>query len=128
MLKHWYDIPVADTVMIPRQVMPQIEAHDYNALIRFVREREIWVVRRSVMPQLLRHHQSVDWVPSKYQDLTQEHSEIWVANDWFILDGNHRAYADTLNGRQSKIIQVGAPFEPAIKLLFEFPRTRSGET
>jgi hypothetical protein len=122
----WYEQPLDDRIMVPRRLMPQVEPHDLNALIHFVRSKGVWVLKRVVKPAHLRHHQSVNWDPSRYREPPRYYPPV-VADDLFILDGNHRVEADFRLKRQSRIIQIGLPFEPAIKLLFEFPKTHKGE-
>jgi hypothetical protein len=112
---------------VPRPVMPQIAQSDLDALIHFTRQRQIWVQRYVAKSTMLIHHQRVYWDPKRW-DPKLANTPVLVASDFFILDGNHRAFANRKHRLESHIIQFGLPFEPAIDLLFSFPKTTSGQT
>jgi hypothetical protein len=112
---------------VPRPVMPQIEHHDLNRLIRFVRESGIWVLRHVFAPKDLHNHQRINWDPKKV-DHQKANTPVIIAQDHFILDGNHRWYGHKIAGTMVSAIQIGLPFEPAVALLFKFPKTTAGQS
>ena len=111
---------------VPRPVMPQIEHHDLNALIRFVRQNRVWVRRDTYVPQRLHNHQRINWDPHRWNAKTANHP-VLIAVDYFILDGNHRWYGHLKMGGSVPVVQIGLPFEPAVELLFQFPKTTAGQ-
>lgn len=111
---------------VPRPLMPQIASADHEHLIDFALKRGVVIRELSIPSYMLLHHQRVNWDPSKFNGQVSDDT-ILASNDHYILDGNHRAYGNLLEGRKSSIIMFGLEFEPAIDLLFQFPRVKSGE-
>lgn len=111
---------------VPRPVMPQIEHHDLNRLIRFVREAGVWVRRHVYTPKALHAHQRINWDAKRYDPKAKDYP-VLVALDCFILDGNHRWFGHLKMGGMVPTVQIGLPFEPAVELLFRFPKTTAGQ-
>lgn len=110
---------------VPRPLMPQIDPADHDKLIDFALKRGVVIKELFIPSYMLLHHQRVNWDPSKWDGEVSD-DPILTSNDHYILDGNHRAYGNLLSGRKSSIVMFGLEFEPAIDLLFQFPKVTSG--
>lgn len=104
---------------IPRERMPQIDADDLPDFLVFAGDRGVLTAHDTVCPRLLRAHQRVDPHKVRTVDLTKP---ALVSQDRFVLDGNHRWHAHLERGSLMPIIRLGLEFEPAIELMFSFPR------
>lgn len=119
----WYRWPIADSSLVPRVEMPQIDESDYPALVAFLRANQCPVSRILIEPQSCRFHQSVaDFDPSRIGGMPLS-KPILLARDRFILDGNHRVKASLYLGRPLiHAIELAKDFESSIALLFAFPK------
>ena len=110
---------------VPRIEMPQIAEEDIPALIHFLEAIPVEVERRVVEPSLLKPHQKVDHARVKGIESRPEilASPCLASSDYYILDGNHRWWAHEETATNVPVIIIGAIFEQAIGLLFEFPKT-----
>lgn len=120
----WYRWPIADSNLVPRVDMPQVDESDYPALVNFLQAHSCPVSRIVIEPQSCRFHQSVDdFDPSRIFRMPLD-KPILLARDRFILDGNHRVKANLYLGRPLiHAIELNRDFEASIALLFAFPRT-----
>lgn len=105
---------------VPRELMPQIDGEDLPLFVTFAGDRGVLTSFDTVDPRQLRAHQRIDPHRVHTVDLTKP---ALVSDDRFVLDGNHRWHAHLERGSRMPIIRLGLTFEPAIELMFQFPRT-----
>ena len=107
---------------IPRRDMPQIEVSDYPDLQLFLKARGVGFLYTEVLePRVLHAHQRIIFASGEFHG--DIHEPILSSKDRYILDGNHRWKAHVLQGLKISSFTVELPFEPAIELLFQFPKT-----
>lgn len=108
---------------VPRPVMPQIDEADFMDFIEFANERGITVAVNYLTPEHLHPHQRIDRIHAERMPPEVRAKTIFVSRDWYILDGNHRWALHLAEHSKIAIFQVDLPFEEAVSLMFEFPKT-----
>jgi hypothetical protein len=108
---------------VPRPEMPQIDEKDYPEFFEFVESQGWSYHQENCDPKTLHFHQRVTW--NSNTKITEEVLEkpILVSRDGYVLDGNHRATAHLNLGTDTPAIILNLDFEPAIRLMFSFPKT-----
>lgn len=108
---------------VPRPMMPQIDEVDYPDFLDFVRQEQVGLARRTFAPRLLRAHQRIDRIKAGLLPPEVRDKPIFVSEDHYVLDGNHRWMAHAMEGSELRAWVIGAGFEAAVNLMFRFPRT-----
>lgn len=108
---------------IPRAIMPQIEETDYPDFISYVEELGVSCVHTSVPPEQLHPRQELDEFDASRMPPEVHAKPILISADFYILDGNHRWMLYLHLNMQVEVIQLLRPFEEAIELMLNFPRT-----
>lgn len=108
---------------VPRPIMPQIDEADYADFIGFCRARGCNVMRETVDPGEVRAHQRIDRIHADRMPPEVRAKPIFLSADSYVLDGNHRWLLHALEGSPISAFRLMRKFEPAIALMFEFPRT-----
>lgn len=122
-MQHWYDTAIPE--LVPREIMPQIDAEDLPALLRFARRLGVTVNEVLLPPTELRIHQAVD--PFKVERLTPEllTKPCLFSVEPYTLDGNHRVAGHRIAGSLVPGYQFRLTFAAAVKFMFKFPKTYS---
>lgn len=108
---------------VPRPVMPQIDEADYPAFIDFAQARGCHVEQELVEPAKLRAHQRIDPIHADAMPPEVRRKPIFASADSYVLDGNHRWLLHALERSPIHVLRLSLRFEPAVALMFEFPRT-----
>lgn len=108
---------------IPRPEMPQIDEGDYPSFMSFLHQEGFTPETKSLPPSALRAHQRVEWGRVRSMPAQLLLKPILVSIDKYVLDGNHRWHACVLRRQEVRAMIIGLPFQEAIGLLFQFPKT-----
>lgn len=108
---------------VPRPVMPQINEEDYEDFIEFAAERGVEVTVRFFAPEALKPHQRLDKFKAAHMSPEVGRKTVFASLDNFILDGNHRWMYHRITRTRVPTYQVRLPFNDAIALMFDFPKT-----
>lgn len=116
-------VPMDVFPLIDRGNMPQIDMKDLPDLLVFLGEQKLRFAAGEIEPTLIRLHQEVDVdkamaIPDKILEVP-----ILVSKDFYVLDGDHRAYRHYVNKTKVPFIQIEAPFTKAVRTLLSFPKT-----
>lgn len=106
---------------VPRPLMPQVDEQFYPQLIADAKDYSgvaLDVVKiDSVFP-----HQHIDKLRADHMDMRLRMKPILVSRDSYVLDGNHRWWANVHKGAPwISIIRIGLEFDPAIAWLRDRP-------
>lgn len=107
---------------VPRLEMPQIDEEDYPEFFAFC-EGKTELFHRIMSPWVLKPHQIVDKFKAEAMPDSVRAKPVLVSRDDYVLDGNHRWMAHALLKEKMPVIQLDLEFEPAIALMFSFPKT-----
>lgn len=119
----WYDQPISPTACIPRELMPQVDEANYDALFAFASENGMAVRRVVFPPNSLRTHQRVNRDYAKSMIPPVRCKPILASAEPYVLDGNHRTASHRFEGSPVPAWQFDAPFDKAMQMLFAFPGT-----
>jgi len=113
---------------VERPVMPQIDEHDYPALLRWLDTHGVTVSDDMIEPSRLCFRQRVDQemvasILTRRRDLLNK--RIILSNERCVLDGNHRAAAHLAEGTPSPAYVLGVSFEEGFDLLCAFGRVHT---
>lgn len=104
--------------------MPQIDERDLGELIHWLDERGVPALPGTISPKLLHGHQAVDMTKAIAMPDEVLEKRVLIATDLYILDGNHRwAGHYQRHDPEMPIITIEQPFDEAVELLFNFPKT-----
>lgn len=112
---------------VPRPLMPQIDEQDYDDFLAFAHAKPVTIAHGSAEPNTLRAHQRIDRIRAERMPPEVRAKPVFVSDDNYILDGNHRWMMHVLLEEPINFIRIGLLFEQAIALMFEFPKTYSLE-
>lgn len=115
------------TFCVPRAEMPQVD--DVPALLEWLAGRGVgWFHQRSDAAEFRRHqHVVIDRARAAGIPDDKLRSPILVANDGWILDGNHRHALLQARGLQVEAYVVGLSFGEALTLLARCPLVRHSD-
>ena len=107
---------------IPRKEMPQIEPKDVPHLIvdswRLPHKPTI----ETVSPKTLHPHQRIDRQRARTMPVSIRVSPVIISLDNYILDGNHRWYANKYHRVSAMaVIRIGLEFNSALDYLLSLP-------
>lgn len=109
---------------VPRELMPQIPESDLAHTIQEACLDLLVVQFDCVDPRTLVPHQRVNREIVKNMPPLIQHKVILVSQDNYILDGNHRWWANVeANSPYINIIRFGMVFDSAIDWLLKLPWT-----
>lgn len=107
--------------MIPRAQMPQVDEKDLPALVVKAFQSGHRPTFEVVMPHKLHSHQRVNHARALGMPETVKRKPVLVSADGFILDGNHRWYANRETHTPLNVIRVDLEFNNALPWLFSLP-------
>lgn len=114
---------------VPRPIMPQIDESDYDDFLRFVASKGVAVAHKKVSTRDVRPHQRIDKIAIQRMPEAARQKPVFISIDGYILDGNHRwAFHIMMHDQELPAIELGLPFEEAIKLMFSFEKTYTLES
>ena len=116
-------VPIDVFPLIDRDKMPQVHQDTIPDLLVFLSQRNIEFAAGIIDPQLIKLHQEVDVEKAMAIPVEYLVHPILLAQDDFVLDGDHRAYRHWVNKTKVSFIQVKAPFVDAYKVVMEFTQT-----
>lgn len=117
-------VPQDVAPLIDRSLMPQVDDKLYPDLFVFLGNNYgIIFTAGWIDANKLRLHQEVD--PEKAKAIPDSilTKPILIAQDGFVLDGDHRAYRHDLDGTKAPFIRLEADFDRALKAVLDFPGT-----
>lgn len=116
-------VPMDVFPLIDRANMPQVDYKWLPDLLVFLGEKNIRFAAGVIAPTLIKLHQEVD--VAKAMAIPDEilRIPVLVSKDYFILDGDHRAYRHWVNKTPVPFIKLEAPFTKAVRTLLSFPKT-----
>jgi hypothetical protein len=110
---------------VPRPLMPQVDEDCYFELLQYVQQHGHAWSYAEVDPSTLQPHQRIDHDRARHMDPLCLKKPVLVAQDGYILDGNHRWWEHNHLGLPIRTISIDLPFAAAIEFLFSFPKTYS---
>jgi hypothetical protein len=116
-------VPMDVFPLIDRSKMPQIHQDIIPDLLVFLSQRNIQFAAGIIDPQLIRLHQEVDIAKAMAIPVEYLIHPILLADDEFVLDGDHRAYRHWVNKTMVSFIKVRTPFVTAYQVVMEFTQT-----
>lgn len=116
-------IPMDVYPLIDRSKMPQIDDKQYTDLFVFLGQQGMTFSAGLIEPTLLKLHQEVDI--QKAMNIPDHVLKIplLIAQDGFVLDGDHRAYRHFINKTKASFIRIEAEFYAAYSAMMKFPGT-----
>lgn len=105
---------------VPRPRMPQIDEEYYPELLTFLGGK---VSHHVHQPSSLRPHQRIDPIKASLMTEAVRRKPILISEDKYVLDGNHRWLAHSMENTPINCLCIEHSFEVAIELLFQFPKT-----
>jgi hypothetical protein len=111
-------------INVPRDQMPQIHETDLPRLLVYLGRLGVKLEAGEILVSKLQHYQDINWevVKAIASDAFKLRKPVLICADDAIIDGNHRAAAHKIAGRDFiGFIRLGIDFEHAIPLLNSFP-------
>ena len=109
---------------VPREQMPQIREEDIPRLLVYLGNLGIKFSAGELPIHKVVHHQDINWEIAKAiaSDAFKLRKPVLVVEDDALIDGNHRAAAHKVAGKEFiGYIRLSVSFEHAIPLLNSFP-------
>lgn len=110
-------------VIVPRDMMPQVDEAAYPEMVSFIEQRGVDVLWTDLDPADVRPHQHV--IANNARHIEENPSllskPILVSEELLILDGHHRWEAHLLARSPMPALVVLAPWGRAVDLLLGFP-------
>lgn len=107
---------------IPRAEMPQVDEADLPILVHKAVVKSVEPTFEVVSPKSLHAHQHVDIDLARKMPIEVKLKPLIASLDGYIVDGNHRWWANVHDGNQAvNIIRLGLSFEKAIDWLLTLP-------
>lgn len=116
-------VPMDVYPLIDRNKMPQVDDKLYPDLFVFLGEQGMTFSAGIINPTLLKLHQEVDI--QKAMNIPDHilGKPLLIAQNEFVLDGDHRAYRHFVNKTKAPFIRIEAEFYAAYNAIMKFPGT-----
>lgn len=106
---------------IPRREMPQVDEANLVDMVRDAVESIGAPGLRVMDPHKLHAHQRGNHAKAGSMTEQVRRKPIVVSSDGFVVDGNHRAYANRIHNELTVAIELPVPFDEACRWLFTLP-------
>jgi len=118
-----------DTMDIDRKKMPQIKSADLQDFFKFLKDKKISTVRKTVDSSKLKASQGQfdkEKVKKALDDLMAGNlpdKPIVVSKDGYVIDGHHRWLAYVNAGKDMDVFEVNVKAKELISLMSEYPKS-----
>lgn len=117
-----------DTMNIPRKDMPQIKSKDVQDFFKFLKDKKISTVKKTINVSKLKATQG-EFDKAKIQKGMDDiesgdmpDKPIIISKDGYVIDGHHRWLAYVNLGRYMDVFEVNTNAKKLIELMNEYPK------
>jgi len=106
---------------IPRSKMPQVNEADLPQLVHDLVEAGLAPAFAVLDPAKLHHHQRISHIRALAMPEAIRRKPSIVSGDDYVVDGNHRTYAQKFQRELANAIVVPRSFDEVVDFLFTLP-------